>query len=65
MGDRLILADGIEFSTDEKKTYINGNICIVGVTGGGKTLNLIQPRLLYNRNTNLVISDPKRELVGK
>lgn len=65
MGDRLILADGIEFSTDEKKTHINSNICIVGTTGGGKTLNLIQPRLLYNRNTNLVISDPKRELVGK
>lgn len=65
MDDRLILADGIEFSTDERKTNINGNICIIGTTGGGKTLNLIQPRLLYNRNTNLVISDPKRELVGK
>lgn len=65
MDDRLILADGIEFSTDERKTHINNNICIVGVTGGGKTLNLVQPRLLYNRNTNLVISDPKRELVGK
>ncbi len=65
MGDRLILADGIEFSTDEKKTHINSNICIVGTTGGGKTLNLIQPRLLYNRNTNLVISDPKRELIEK
>lgn len=65
MGDRLILADGIEFNTDEKKTHINSNICIVGTTGGGKTLNLIQPRLLYNRNTNLVISDPKRELIEK
>lgn len=65
MSDRLILADGIEFSTDEKKTHINGNICIVGTTGSGKTLNLIQPRLLYNRNTNLVISDPKRELIEK
>lgn len=65
MSDRLILADGIEFSTNEKKTHINGNICIVGTTGGGKTLNLIQPRLLYNRNTNLVISDPKRELIEK
>lgn len=65
MSDRLILADGIEFSTDEKKTHINSNICIVGTTGCGKTLNLIQPRLLYNRNTNLVISDPKRELIEK
>lgn len=65
MGDRLILADGIEFSTDERKTHINSNICIVGTTGGGKTLNLVQPRLLYNKNTNLVISDPKRELVDK
>lgn len=65
MGDRLILADGIEFSTDENKTHINGNICIVGTTGSGKTLNLIQPRLLYNKNTNLVISDPKRELIEK
>lgn len=65
MGDRLILADGIDFSTDERKTHINNNICIVGTTGGGKTLNLVQPRLLYNRNTNLIISDPKRELVEK
>lgn len=65
MSDRLILANGIEFSTDENKTHINGNICIVGTTGSGKTLNLIQPRLLYNKNTNLVISDPKRELIEK
>ncbi len=65
MGDRLILADGIEFSTDERETHINNNICIIGTTGGGKTLNLVQPRLLYNRNTNLIISDPKRELVEK
>lgn len=65
MGDRLILADGAEFSTDERETHINNNICIVGTTGSGKTLNLIQPRLLYNKNTNLVISDPKRELIEK
>lgn len=65
MGDRLILADGVEFSTDERATHINNNICIIGTTGGGKTLNLVQPRLLYNRNTNLIISDPKREIVEK
>ena len=65
MSERLILAEGIEFGTDERKTHINNNICIVGTTGGGKTLNLIQPRLLYNKNTNLIISDPKRELVEK
>jgi len=65
MSDRLILADEIEFSTDERATHINNNICIIGTTGGGKTLNLVQPRLLYNRNTNLIISDPKRELVEK
>lgn len=65
MGDRIILADGVEFSTDERETHINNNVCIIGTTGGGKTLNLVQPRLLYNRNTNLIISDPKRELVEK
>ncbi|MCH5314765.1 MAG: type IV secretory system conjugative DNA transfer family protein [Eubacterium sp.] len=65
MGDKLILADGIEFSTDDRETHINNNICIVGTTGSGKTLNLIQPRLLYNEDTNMVISDPKRELILK
>ena len=65
MSDRLILGEGIEFNTDSSKTHINNNICIVGTTGGGKTLNLIQPELLYETNKNKIISDPKRELVGK
>ena len=61
--DRLILGEGVEFSTDERKTHLNNNICIIGTTGSGKTLSLIQPRLIYNRSMNLIVSDPKRELI--
>lgn len=61
--DRLILGKDVEFSIDEKKTNLNNNICIIGTTGSGKTLSLIQPRLIYNRSMNLIVSDPKRELI--
>ena len=61
--DRLIFGEGVEFSTDERKTHLNNNVCIIGATGSGKTLGLIQPRLIYNRSTNLIVSDPKRELI--
>lgn len=61
--DRLIFGKGVQFSTDERKTHLNNNVCIIGATGSGKTLGLIQPRLIYNRSTNLIVSDPKRELI--
>ena len=61
--DRLIFGKGVQFSTDERKTHLNNNVCIIGATGSGKTLGLIQPRLIYNRSMNLIVSDPKRELI--
>lgn len=65
MSDRLILGEDVEFDTDERKTHINNNCCYIAETGGGKTFNLVQPKLLYNKDTNLIICDPKRELVEK
>jgi len=63
--DTIVLSEKIAVSTDMAKTHLNNNICIVGCTGSGKTTSFIEPRLLKTFDTNLIIYDPKRELIEK
>lgn len=65
MNDKLILGENVVFSTDTNETHLNNNVCLVGCTGSGKTLFFIQSQLIYSYDTNFIIYDPKRELVGK
>lgn len=65
MTDTVVLSKKVSISTDCAKTQRNNNICIVGTSGSGKSLSLIEPRLLKTYNTNLVVFDPKRELVSR
>lgn len=62
MKDKIILGNGIEYSSDCYKTGLNNNICLTGSTGSGKTRHFIIPRLLHTYNANVIINDPKREL---
>ena len=65
MTDRLVLSKGHSFSTDSKETGLNNNVAVIGCTGSGKTCSVVIPRLLNTRETNLVLTDPKRELVDR
>ena len=65
MTDRLVLGKGHSFSTDSKVTGLNNNVAVIGCTGSGKTCSVVIPRLLNTNETNLVLTDPKRELVDR
>lgn len=62
MNDRIILGENCCYDTDTEKTGLNNNVAVTGCTGSGKTMSIVNPKLLYLRHRNLCISDPKREL---
>ncbi len=61
--DKLVLGENCVFDSDPAVTGINGNVLVEGCTGSGKTWSVIFPRLLYLEDSNLILSDPKRELI--
>ena len=53
------------FSMDCEKTGLNNNVVVCASSGGGKTMSIIEPRLLETHNTSLVVTVTKRKLVRK
>jgi len=60
--DKVILAEGLEVSSDCSETNINNNICVVGGSGSGKTCSVVLPRLLNAYNSNLIVTTTKDRL---
>ena len=63
--DVIILGKGCKYSTDSKETGLNNNVAVIGSTGSGKTCSVIIPRLLNTYDSNLILTDPKGELIAK
>lgn len=63
--DRMILGEGVVFSTDCNETGLNNNVIVCGSSGGGKTMSVIEPRLLETFDFNLIVTVTKRRLVDK
>lgn len=65
--DRLILGDGENciFSSDSAKTGLNNNIVVIGSSGCGKTVSIIEPRLLETFTKSLITTVTKRRIVKK
>ena len=65
--DRLILGDGENciFSSDSQKTGLNNNILVIGSPGCGKTVSIIEPRILETFNKSLIVTVTKRRIVEK
>lgn len=61
--DNMILGENAIFSTDSVKTGLNNNCIVVGGTGSGKTMSIIEPRFLYNENSNMVVTVTKRRII--
>ncbi len=57
------LGQGCTYPTDEKLSGLNGNEIIVGPTRVGKTMSVVEPRLLHTYDSNLIVSVTKRALV--
>ncbi|MBR5800864.1 MAG: type IV secretory system conjugative DNA transfer family protein [Lachnospiraceae bacterium] len=63
--DKVILGEGVEVTTDCKKTMRNNNIAIIGSPGSGKTMSICEARLLETYNTNLIVTLSKRKIIEK
>lgn len=65
--DRLILGDGKNciFSSDSQKTGLNNNILVIGTSGCGKTVSIMEPRILETFNKSLIATVTKRRIVKK
>lgn len=61
--DRVILGRGIETTMDCLETGINNNQLVVGTSGTGKTLSVVVPRMNETKNSSLIVTVAKRELV--
>ena len=65
MADNIILgADKkLVFTSNSEETGLNNNILVVGSSGAGKTMSIVEPFLLETYNRNLVVSVSKRRIV--
>lgn len=65
--DRMILGDGENcvFSSDSKITGLNNNVIVMGTSGCGKTVSVIEPRLLESFYRSLIVTVTKRRIVNK
>ena len=63
--DRLILGAGENciFSSDSQKTGLNNNILVIGASGCGKTVSILEPRILETFHKSLIATVTKRRIV--
>ena len=60
----MILPDGKYYSLNDRKTYLNNNVLVVGTTGAAKTRTMVTPNLL-EAYSSYVVTDPKGNLYRK
>ncbi len=63
MKDKMILGENIEFTTDSEITGVNNNVIVCAGSGCGKTLSIVDPRLLNTYDSSLIVTVTKRRLV--
>lgn len=63
--DKMILGEDVAVSTDCRKTGLNNNVLVCGSSGCGKTMSVIEPRLLETYDSNLIVTVTKRRVVEK
>ena len=61
--DKLILGQGVEYTTNCYATGLNNNVLVIGGSGSGKTKSIVEPRLLESYGSSLVVTVSKRRLV--
>lgn len=62
--DEMFLGEDVIVSTDCKQTQINNNVIVCGSSGCGKTMSIIEPKLLCTSHSSIVLALSKRRLVN-
>ena len=65
--DRMILGAGqnASFSMNSNLTGLNNNVIVAASSGGGKTVSIMEPRLLETFHSSLIVTVSKRRIVEK
>jgi len=63
--DKIILGENAVYSTDSSQTGLNNNVLVCAGSGAGKTMSVMEPRLLETYNSSLIVTLTKRRLVEK
>lgn len=65
--ERVILGDGEDciYSADSTVTGLNNNILVIGTSGSGKTVSVIEAKLLETYCRSLIVTVTKRRIVKK
>jgi len=67
MADKMILGEGQNavYSTDSNITGLNNNVIVCAGSGAGKTMSIMEPRLLETFESSLIVTCTKRRIVEK
>lgn len=65
MFNTIFLGKGREYSTDPAVTGINNNIVVVGGSGSGKTMSVMEMKLLRPSLRSMIVNVSKRKLIWK
>ena len=65
MADNMILGQDYIVSTDSQKTQLNNNVFICGGSGSGKTMSILEPRLLQTKESSLIVTLSKKRMAKK
>lgn len=65
MTDKMILGEGVIYSTDCSQTGLNNNVLVCGASGCGKTMSITEARLLETFHSSVIATVTKRRIVDK
>lgn len=63
--DKMTLGENVILSTDSNKTGLNNNVIVCGSSGSGKSMSILEPRLLETNHSSLIVTVTKRRLAKK
>lgn len=63
--DKMILGTGVEMDTNSQEMGINSNVLVCAGSGSGKTMSIIEPRILEAKNSSFIITVTKRRIVDQ
>ncbi len=62
----MYFGDGYAFSEDPEESQINRNVAVVGGSGSGKTMSVMEMKLLHTDTShNMIVNVSKRKLIYK
>lgn len=63
--DKMILGEGVDYTSNSNITQLNNNVAVIGGSGSGKSMSYSEPRILELNNSNMIMKVSKRKMIDK